>query len=313
VTTPYLRYTLRLQPAAGQDEGLIRPAAGEPDDDWSGAAAFAWHADPAALHYVHPEAVALITALQPSGWQEEDDGHTLAFWLTPEAAAQPEATAKLAALAALGELEATPEAAGWDEAWKAFHRPHVVGRLFLRPPWYPPRPGLLDVVVDAGQAFGTGGHETTRECIALLGQIAPGSLLDIGCGSGVVALAALRLGFGPVWGVDIDPAAVTGADENAARNGLTPEFRVADAGDPAVPLPAADVVVANIALQPILRLAARFASAADHEAALRPRDLVLAGLLCEHGPVAAAAFPAYRVVGELQEGEWLALHLARRS
>lgn len=314
-TPPSLRYTLRLappQPGAGPD--VVRPAAGEPEDDWSGAAAWAWHADPAALEYQHPQAVALVTALQPAGWQEEDGGDTLVFWLALEAAAAAVTDGTLAALSRLGTLEVVPERAGWDEAWKAFHHAHVVGRVFLRPPWEPTRDDLLDVVVDAGQAFGTGGHPTTRACIALLQQIAPGALLDLGCGSGVVALAALRLGFTPVLGVDFDAAAVAEAADNAVRNGLAPAFSVGDATDPALPLPAADVVVANIALQPILRLAARFApGAAGEPPALRPRHLVLAGLLREQGAAAAAAYPAYDVVTQLAEDEWLALLLVRRA
>ncbi len=130
----------------------------------------------------------------------------------------------------------------------------------MRPPWYEARAGLLDVVVDAGQAFGTGGHATTRQCLEEIQELAPGSLLDLGCGSGVVSLAALRLGFAPVWGVDFDAVAVRAAGENAARNGLAPDLRVADATDPSCALPAADVVVANIALRPILQLAPRFAA-----------------------------------------------------
>ena len=150
-----------------------------------------------------------------------------------------------------------------------------------------------------------------------------------------MALAALRLGFGPVWGVDIDTVAVAEARRNAAANGLMADFVAGDATDPALALPDADVVVANIALRPILRLASRFAPEGDGEApgadgdvhgggrdapgdeavppGLRPRDLVLAGLLREQAGEAAAAFPAYAVAGRLEEDMWLLLHLRRRS
>ena len=134
----------------------------------------------------------------------------------------------------------------------------MIGRLYVRPPWYPARDDLLDVVVEAGLAFGTGGHASTRQCLELIQTLAPGSLLDLGSGSGVVSFAALRLGFAPVTGIDIDPVAVHAAAGNAAMNGLAPTFLVGDATDPAYPLPAADVVVANIALRPILRLAQRW-------------------------------------------------------
>ena len=176
------------------------------------------------------------------------------------------------------------ERPGWEDAWRRFHKPHVIGRLYVRPPWYPARDDLLDVVVEAGLAFGTGGHASTRQCLELIQTLTPGSLLDLGSGSGVVSFAALRLGFAPVTGIDIDPVAVHAAAGNAAMNGLAPTFLVGDATDPAYPLPAADVVVANIALRPILRLAQRWrpgrrgpratarprAAAAGATAALRP-------------------------------------------
>ncbi len=178
-----------------------------------------------------------MAALQPAGWQEEDAGDTLIFWLERGIEDAPAVAAALAELGRLGSLEVAPESPGWDEKWKQFHTPHVVGRLYLRPPWHSAREDLLDVVVDAGAAFGTGGHATTRQCLAALQGIAPGSLLDLGCGSGVVSLAALRLGFSPVYGLDNDAVAVEAAEGNAARNRLTPVLLVGDATDPALPLP----------------------------------------------------------------------------
>jgi ribosomal protein L11 methyltransferase len=314
---PYTRYTLRLTPAAaaaGDVAGAAHTAGAPLDDDWSGAAARQWHPDPAVLEYAHPEAVALVAALQPTGWQEEDAGDSLIFWLEKGREDEVGVARALAALGRLGRLTLAPEGAGWDEAWKRFHRPHVVGRLYLRPPWYPAREDLLDVVVDAGPAFGTGGHATTRQCLAMLQDVTPGALLDLGCGSGVVAFAARRLGFAPVWGIDNDPEAVEAAEANAARNGLAPAFTLGDAIDPAAPLPAADTVVANIALQPILRLAPRFAAGKDGALPeLRPAHLLLAGLLLEQGDEAAAAFPEYEVAGRLEEEMWLLLHLTRQG
>lgn len=308
-----MRYTLRLAPAASAADA-IRGAGMQPEDDWSGAAAHQWHPDPAVLEYAHPEAVAIVQALQSTGWQEEDAGETLVFWLEQGSEGDADVARALAALGRLGRLEAAPERAGWDEAWKRFHRPHVVGRLYLRPPWCPARPGLLDVVVDASLAFGTGGHTTTRQCLAALQEIAPGSLLDLGCGSGVVSFAALRLGFAPVWGVDNDPLAVDAAEGNAVRNGLAPTFLVGDATDPTLPLPAADTIVANIALKPIMRLAPRFAAGEGGATAeMQPAHLLLAGLLSEQGDEVTAAFPAYEVAGRLEEDMWLLLHLARRQ
>ena len=270
----YTRYALRLEPPAGARpaaaparsgpaaaptpgpaEAPVRP---DPDDDWSGSAAYARGPDDQALDYADPGAVAAILALQPSGWQEEDDGRTLVFWLEDGAEADAETAQALKRIGALGRLEVARERPGWEDAWRRFHKPHLIGRLYVRPPWYPARDDLLDVAVEAGLAFGTGGHASTRQCLELIQTLTPGSLLDLGSGSGVVSFAALRLGFAPVTGIDIDPVAVHAAAGNAAMNELAPTFLVGDATDPAYPLPAADVVVANIALRPILRLAERW-------------------------------------------------------
>jgi ribosomal protein L11 methyltransferase len=311
--TAYTRYTLRLASAAA---GTTRtssagPSGGELDDDWSGAAAYARGPDPAALHYAHPEAVDVIRDLQPSGWQEADGGDTLTFWLAEGAEAAEPVGVALARLGELGALEVTRERPGWEDAWRRFHTPRVIGRLYVRPPWYPARDDLLDVAVEAGLAFGTGGHASTRQCLEEIQVIPPGSLLDLGSGSGVVSLAALRLGFFPVCGVDIDPAAVRAASGNAALNGLAPTFLLGDATDPRYALPEADVVVANIALRPILRLASRFSPDGNTALGRRPAHLLLAGLLVEQGEQAAAAFPAYRMAARRDDGTWLMLHLEK--
>ena len=307
--TQYTRYTLRLKPVAA---AAFATAAAEPVDDWSGAAAYAHSADPAALDYAHPEAVTIIRALQPAGWQEADGGDTLTFWLAEGEEAGETVVPELARLGALGDLEVSRERPGWEDAWRRFHTPRVVGRLYVRPPWYPARDDLLDVVVEAGLAFGTGGHASTRQCLEEIQVIPPGPLLDLGSGSGVVSFAALRLGFSPVCGVDIDPIAVHAAAGNAALNGLSPTLVVGDAGAPGCALPEADTVVANIALKPILRLAGRFAPGADGgPPELHPPHLLLAGLLVEQGQQAAAAFPCYQTASRREDDTWLMLHLTR--
>ena len=110
----------------------------------------------------------------------------------------------------------------WAERWKRFHRPSLVGgRVWVRPPWSEPRTGTIDVVVDPGQAFGTGSHATTRLCLELLLDLEPeGSLADLGCGSGVLAIVAAKLGFGPITAVDHDAAALAATRENARANGV---------------------------------------------------------------------------------------------
>ena len=316
----YTRYALRLraEPAAAPNAAAA-PAA-ERVDDWSGAAAYDRGSDAQTLEYTDPEAVASILALQPAGWQEEDGGRTLVFWLEDGAEPGGETAAALKRIGSLGHLEVSREPPGWETAWQRFHRPHAIGRLYVRPPWYPAREDLLDIAVEAGLAFGTGGHASTRQCLELLQTLAPGALLDLGSGSGVVALAALRLGFTPVTGIEIDPVAVHAAAGNAAMNGLEPTFLVGDATDPAYPLPEADVVVANIALRPILRLAERWqdgvAAAADDPLGRRaslPRELLLSGLLVEQADEARAAFPRFAEAGRVDDGTWLTLHLSRRT
>jgi ribosomal protein L11 methylase PrmA len=95
---------------------------------------------------------------------------------------------------------------GWENEWRAFHHGVTVGRFWVGPPWEEPPPGLEPVVVDPGRAFGTGAHPTTRLSLELLQTVAPGSLLDVGCGSGVLSIGAAKLGFGPVTGVDANVA-----------------------------------------------------------------------------------------------------------
>jgi ribosomal protein L11 methyltransferase len=96
---------------------------------------------------------------------------------------------------------------GWAERWRAFHRPVQVGELWVGPPWEEPPAGVSAVVVDPGRAFGTGSHSTTRLCLEVLQTLERTELLDIGCGSGVLAIAAALLGFAPVRGVDVEPPA----------------------------------------------------------------------------------------------------------
>ena len=117
--------------------------------------------------------------------------------------------------AAFGEVRADDVAADWEERWRDFHRPVRVGKLWIGPPWEEPPDGVEAVVVDPGRAFGTGGHATTRLCLELLDGLERGSLLDVGCGSGVLAIAAARLGFAPVVAVDHDPSAIEATGRNA--------------------------------------------------------------------------------------------------
>lgn len=139
----------------------------------------------------------------------------------------------------------------WAENWRAFHHGVQVGRFWVGPPWE-------TITIDPGRAFGTGAHPTTRLTLELLQELEPGSLLDIGCGSGVLAIAAAKLGFAPVIGVDVDEAAVEATLENAGANGVEVQARLADALIDE--LPATDVALANVALDVVERIVPRLRS-----------------------------------------------------
>jgi ribosomal protein L11 methyltransferase len=146
-------------------------------------------------------------------------------------------------------------APGWEDRWRDFHRPVRVGPLWIGPPWEQVEPGTVAVVIDPGRAFGTGAHATTRLCLELLLERPRTSLADLGCGSGVLAVAAAKLGFSPVVALDHDTAATEAARANAARNGVAIDVGTADVL--AGPLPAAELVCANLETGLVEPLAAR--------------------------------------------------------
>jgi ribosomal protein L11 methyltransferase len=250
-------------------------------------------------------ALAELLALVPEGVEEVDLGDRVEYAVYGAPGELPELPdLRAAAGDALVEVTTTEVADDWADRWRAFHRPVVIGgRLHVRPPWAEAREDLLDVVVDPGRAFGTGAHPTTRLCLELLlGLPARGALVDLGCGSGVLAIAAARLGFAPVLGLDFDPLAVEATAANAAANGV--EVRAERFDVRAAPAPAAPTVVANI-LRPVL-LALTFAAP--------PERLLLSGLLAGEADEVArtlAARHGLRVARRADEGEWAAVLLER--
>ena len=201
--------------------------------------------------------------------------------------------------------EEVPE--DWDERWKRFHVPLLLGgRLYVRPPWEQPavRPGVVEVVIDPGQAFGTGTHPTTRLCLELLLSLDDqgGSFADLGCGSGVLCIAAAKLGFDPVSAFDADRAAVAATDSNARANAVLLE-RVERLDLRAQPAPVADVVAANL-MRPLLLRVAELMPPGD-----RPRALILSGLLDHEADEVGAAFAPLREVARRSMKGWTALRL----
>jgi ribosomal protein L11 methyltransferase len=179
----------------------------------------------------------------------------------------------------------------WAESWKRFfHVERVSERVVVRPTWepYAARPGECVIDIDPGMSFGTGQHGTTRACLGFLDLLASRnprrSMLDMGCGSGILAIAAFMLGFTPVHAFDNDPDAVAIARENAALNQADIAFATCDLAANQVQ---ADVVAANILAPVLIQAAAAIA------AAVRPGGaLVISGILDSQYAAVRAAFEA---------------------
>jgi ribosomal protein L11 methyltransferase len=186
--------------------------------------------------------------LFPEGFEEVDRPEGV------ELAAYTDASGEERLWHFFGGTRASDVEAGWEDRWRAFHQPIRVGGLWVGPPWETPPAGVLAVVVDPGRAFGTGSHATTQLCLQFLQQVEPGSLLDVGCGSGVLSIAAALLGFAPVVGVDIEAPSIEATRENARANGVTVEAHLVDAD---ASLPAARAAVANISLASVEALPGR--------------------------------------------------------
>jgi len=198
----------------------------------------------------------------------------------------------------------------WQALWRQHHRPVAVGRrLLVAPPWDVPRPAGREVlVIEPGMAFGTGQHATTRACLeaieAAVGTGQVRSALDIGTGSGVLALALARLGVERVVALDTDPAVVPLARANLARNGAA---RVALLAGPLAAVRGRfDLVVANLLADAIVAEAGALARAVGPGG-----RLVVSGLVAEQLPAVRAAYPGWRVTETRAEGAWRTLTLVR--
>ena len=243
-----------------------------------------------------------LLELAPAGVEQVDgDGFVeFALYGVPgELPALPDGEAEVGGTRVAVRGEPVPD--DWDERWKRFHVPVLVGgRLWVRPPWEEPavRPGVHEIVIDPGQAFGTGTHPTTRLCLELMLELEPrGSLADLGCGSGVLAIAASKLGFDPVIALDSDRAAIAATRANARDNAVALD-RVEHFDLRQDAPPRAGVVVANLTRPLLLRIAGRV------EAGL----VIASGLLDDEADEVSGAF-GMEEVHRLSDRGWTGLLL----
>ena len=257
-----------------------------------------------------------------SSWEDvaRDDGRVDLFLEDPSAADAASRALEADGLAVGLTLHPTVAALpieDWAESWKRFfHVQHVSERVVIRPSWepYTAKPGECVIDLDPGMSFGTGHHETTRACLIFLDQLAAEcaarSVLDAGCGSGILALAARKLGFGRVAAFDNDPDAVEIARANAAVNGVTDiAWQVCDL---AACAQTADVVVANILAPVLIQDAGEVAAAVVRGP---EGTLVVSGILDSQYAGVRAAYEAQGFVEarNLLLGEWRSGLFRRRA
>ena len=259
-----------------------------------------------------PRALAELLVFSPGGVEEIDrDEDTIEYVLYGAAGELPTLPRLQAGVGdALVEVSTSEIADDWSSRWRSFHHPiEVAGTLYVRPPWHEPAAAaaLVDLVIEPGQAFGTGSHASTRLCLELLvtlarGGEAHGPLLDLGSGSGVLAIAAAKLGFSPVIAVDHEREAVAAARDNALANGVEIEVHRLDLHRDE--LPSAPAMTANLLLPLLLELAERLAAP--------PALLIASGLLTGQVDEVARAFGDRHGLSErtrVHDGEWAALLL----
>ena len=274
--------------------------------------------------------LAELTVLAPNGFEEEHGPGYVEYAIYGGEGELPElGEIEVAAGDGLVEVVATEVPDDWADRWQDFHKPILVGgRLWLRPSWEEPRDGTIDVVVDPGQAFGTGAHPTTRLCLELLLELAAageahGPLTDLGTGSGVLAIAASKLGYSPVCGYDHEAAAIEAAGTNAAANGVELQLERMNLRERLPEL--APTTIANMTSPILLEIAGLMeergrgtvrqsnSGEAPADRPPAPSTIVLSGLLpAELDDVAAVFEHAELVEAERRlDGDWAALLLRR--
>lgn len=194
----------------------------------------------------------------------------------------------------------------WSREWMEHFKPIKFGqRLWICPTWIaPPDPGAVNLMLDPGMAFGTGTHPTTQLCLEWLERqdLSESTLIDYGCGSGILAIAALLLGCEHAWATDIDQQAIDATHQNALLNKVA-----ADRLDAALPdnvtLPATDIVMANILAGPLVELAPHLASLCREGG-----RIVLSGLLANQADSVQQAYaPWFTFATVLEQDGWILL------
>lgn len=228
----------------------------------------------------------------------------------------------------LGRIRPLPQAefrtiqqANWAEAWKQHYRPIAIGkRLMIVPAWLEhPAGERIPIRIDPGMAFGTGTHPTTQLCLEALEAAIPNAgqswnVIDLGCGTAILAIAALKLGARHALGVDIDPEAIRAAQENAAANGVFAHLELgigslAEVRAGAFSVLKAHIVLANILAPVLIRLLEEGLGALLEDGG----TLVLSGILQEQAAevLSAAERHGLRLLTHWQSGDWVALSLGR--
>ncbi len=272
------------------------------------------------------DAALALLGVNVSRWQDSDGGSVRFDVFSPSAEVSAELEgvlrqqlAQFGGDHAWGIVTAQIANENWQESWKAyFHVERVSEHIVTKPTWesYAPKPGDCVVEIEPGMSFGTGQHATTRGCLCFLDKLVdaptPQSFLDLGCGSGILSIAAAKLGYRPITAVDIDPDAVRIAAENLDANEVADsvETMVADVSDWDVPHPYT-VVAANILAPVLLANAQRIAAAVT-----RPGGaLLLAGILTEQFDEISAAYSELGFVEQerITESEWTSGRFSTRD
>jgi ribosomal protein L11 methyltransferase len=248
--------------------------------------------------------LAELLELAPAGFEQVDgEGYVeFALYGAPgELPELPSGTARIGATAVQVSTSSLDD--DWADRWREFHKPTQIGHICVRAPWHESADDGIEIVIDPGQAFGTGAHPTTRLCLELM-QSLPlgGALADFGCGSGVLAIAAAKLGFTPVSAFDHELAALEATTENARVNGVTLD-RVERIDLRKEAAPVERVTVANLVRPLLLTVAGLLPE--------QPETLIVSGLLEGEEDEVAAAFAPLRERRRQRLQGWSALLLTR--